>query len=305
MFQFRKEQTIVEIGDIKIGGQPGELPTVLIGSLFHEGHKIVKDRKLGIFDKRKARRLIEVQQELSDKTGVPCMIDIVAENAEALIKYVDFVSEATDVPFLVNGQEMSVRVAAASHAVELGLQDKAVYNSINYTLNEGEIHAIKETEIKAAIVQAFNPKNPRPEGMISVLEGTRENEGLLGGATRAGIEKPLILMPVLDVPSIGFAAQGTHMAKERFGIPTGTAPVGVVGRWKRIEEYGGDAKRVCRGGAIVIAQVMGADFIIYGSIARARDVFPVCAMTDAMLAYNARTLGIKPLVKNHPLHKIF
>jgi tetrahydromethanopterin S-methyltransferase subunit H len=303
--QFRKEQAIVEIGNIKIGGQPGELPTVLIGSLFHERHRIVKNRKLGIFDKRKARRLIEVQQKLSDKTGVPCMIDIVAENDEALIKYVDFVSEATDVPFLINGQEMSVRVAAASHAVELGLQDKAVYNSINYTLNEDEIHAIKETGIKAAIIQAFNPKNPRPEGMISVLEGTRENEGLLEGATRAGIEKPLVLTPVLDVPSIGYAAQGTRMAKEKFGIPTGTAPVGVVGRWKRIEEYGRNAKRVCRGGAIVIAQVMGADFIIYGSIARARDVFPMSAMTDAVLAYNARALGIKPLVKNHPLHKIF
>jgi tetrahydromethanopterin S-methyltransferase subunit H len=295
----------VEIGDIKIGGQPGQLPTVLIGSLFHEGHKIVKDRKRGIFDERKARHLIEIQQEFSDKTGVPCMIDIVAENAKALIRYINFVSEATNVPFLVNGQEMSVRVTAAKHAVELGLQDRAVYNSINYTLNEGEIHAIKETGIKAAIVQAFNPKNPRPEGMISVLEGTQENEGLLERATKAGIMKPLVLMPVLDVPSIGFAAQGTCMAKEKFGIPTGMAPVGVVGRWKKIEKYGRNAKRVCRGGAIVIAQVMGADFIIYGSIARARDVFPVCAMMDAILAYNAKPLGIKPLAKNHPLHKIF
>ena len=97
MFKFGKEQKIFEIGDIKIGGQLGELPTVLIGSLFHEGHKIVKDRKLGIFDKRRAERLIKVQEEMSEKTGVPCMLDVVAENPEVLIKYIDFVSEVTEV----------------------------------------------------------------------------------------------------------------------------------------------------------------------------------------------------------------
>ncbi|RJS86070.1 tetrahydromethanopterin S-methyltransferase subunit H, partial [Candidatus Bathyarchaeota archaeon] len=37
MFKFNKKQKIFEIGKVKIGGQPGELPTVLIGSLFHEG----------------------------------------------------------------------------------------------------------------------------------------------------------------------------------------------------------------------------------------------------------------------------
>lgn len=304
LFKFGKEQRIVEIGGIRIGGQPGELPTVLVGSLFHEGHKIVKDRKLGIFDKQKARQLIETQQEMSERTGVPCMLDIVAEKPEPLMKYIDFVSEVTDAPFLINGQGMSVRISAASYAADLGLQDKAVYNSINYTLDEDEIQAIKETGLEVAIIQALNPRNPRPEGMISVLGGTAGKEGLLGEASRAGIDKPLILMPVLDVPGIGMAAKGTYLAKERFGIPTGTAPVDVVGRWKRIGEYGENARKMCRAGAVTIAQAMGADFIIYGSIAKARDIFPVCAMADAMVAYNARTLGLRPLTNNHPLYRI-
>jgi len=54
---------------------------VLIGSLFHEGHKIVEDRKLGLFDRRRAERLIRVQEEMSEKTGLPCMLDVVAENS--------------------------------------------------------------------------------------------------------------------------------------------------------------------------------------------------------------------------------
>jgi len=305
LFKFGKEQRIVEIGGIRIGGQPGELPTVLVGSLFHEGHTIVKDRKLGIFDKQRAQRLIETQQEMSERTGVPCMLDIVAEKPEPLMKYVDFVSEVTDAPFLINGQDMSVRIPAANHAVDLGLRDRAVYNSINYTLNEDEIQAINETGLRAAVIQAFNPRNPRPEGMISVLGGTARKEGLLEGASRAGIEKPLILMPVLDVPSVGTAAHGTYLAKQKFGMPTGTAPVGVVGRWKRIGEYDGNARKMCRAGVATIAQAMGADFIIYGSIAKAGDIFPACAMADAMVAYNAQTLGLRPLAKSHPLYRIF
>lgn len=305
MFKFGKEQKIFEIGDVKIGGQPGELPTVLIGSLFHEGHRIVTDRKAGVFDRRKAERLIKVQEEMSEKTGIPCMLDVVAESSEALVKYIDFVSEVTDVPFLINGQAMSVRVAAAGHAVEVGLQERAVYNSINYTLKDEEIKAIKETGLRTAIIQAFNPRNLHPKGMISILQGDAKQMGLLQGAYRAGIEKPLVLMPVLDVPSIGPATQGVYLAKEEFGIPTGTAPIGVVGRWKRVGEFGKHAKRACRAGAAALVQCMGGDFIIYGSAAKASDIFPTCAMIDAVVAYNAREYGIRPLTETHPISTIF
>lgn len=299
MFRFKNEQKIFEVGGVRVGGQPGELPTVLIGSLFHEGHKIVKDRKAGVFDRRKAERLIEAQAEMSERTGIPYMLDVVAENPEALIRYIDFISEVADAPFLINGPSAPVRVAAARHAVEVGLTERSVYNSINYTLTSEEANAIKETGLKAAIVQAFNPRNPTPQGMISTIRG------LLHEALNAGIEKPLILTPVLDVPSIGFGAQGIRLTKEEFGIPTGTAPVGVVGRWSKVENLGALAKRLCRGGAVALVQAMGADFVIYGSIAKARDVFPVAAMVDAIIAYNARTFGIKPLTKNHPLYRIF
>ena len=61
LFKFKKKQQIFEIGGIKVGGQPGELPTVLVGSIFHEGHKIVKDKKLGLFNKKKAKKLINIQ----------------------------------------------------------------------------------------------------------------------------------------------------------------------------------------------------------------------------------------------------
>jgi len=305
LFKFGREQNIFEIGGVKIGGQPGELPTVLIGSIFHEGHKIVKDRSSGLFDKKEAERLINIQEDMSEKTGVPCMLDVVGENPKALIRYIEFISDVTDSPFLINGPSASVRIEAANFVREIGLQERAIYNSINYTLDDWEIEAIKETKLKVAIIQAFNPRNPHPDGMIQILKGNSEREGLISRALKAGIDKPLIFMPVLDVPSIGFGARGIYIAKEEFGMPTGTAPIGVVGRWIRAKGLDGRARIACRAGALALAQSMGSNFIIYGSIARAKSIFPVCAMIDAIIAYNARNFGIKPLTRNHPLYKIF
>jgi len=38
MFMLKAKQKIFEIGGVKVGGQPGEVPTVLIGSIFYLGH---------------------------------------------------------------------------------------------------------------------------------------------------------------------------------------------------------------------------------------------------------------------------
>ncbi|MFA4934691.1 MAG: tetrahydromethanopterin S-methyltransferase subunit H, partial [Candidatus Methanoperedens sp.] len=41
MFKFAREQKVIDIGNVKIGGQVGENPTVLIPTIFYDGHKIV------------------------------------------------------------------------------------------------------------------------------------------------------------------------------------------------------------------------------------------------------------------------
>lgn len=151
MFKFGRKQKIFDIGGVRIGGQPGELPTVLIGSIFHERQKIVKDRCLGIFDKIEAERLINIQEEMSNKTGVPCMLDVVGETSKALIKYIEFVASITNSPFLINGPNASVRVEAANYVREAGLQDRAVYNSINYTLNEVDRKIISGLQLNGRV----------------------------------------------------------------------------------------------------------------------------------------------------------
>jgi len=45
MFRFDKEQTVLDIAGVKCGGQPGEYPTVIAGTIFYGGHKIIEDEK--------------------------------------------------------------------------------------------------------------------------------------------------------------------------------------------------------------------------------------------------------------------
>ena len=74
MFRFDKEQLVIDIAGVKMGGQPGEYPTVLAGTIFYGGHNIISDEKEGIFDKDAAEERIKTMEEMSDVTGNPCVV---------------------------------------------------------------------------------------------------------------------------------------------------------------------------------------------------------------------------------------
>jgi tetrahydromethanopterin S-methyltransferase subunit H len=120
-------------------GQPGELPTVLIGSIFYEGHKIVEDPIRGIFNKEAAEQLLIKQNEMSEKTGNPCMVDIVAMTPQAIQKYIDLVTDVTEAPILIDSSSAEVKISGVEYCKEIGLTDKTVYNSINYHVNDIEV----------------------------------------------------------------------------------------------------------------------------------------------------------------------
>lgn len=104
-------------------------------------------------------------------TGNPSFLDVVAISPGALIRYVDFVAEVTDAPFLVDGSTAAVRIPAMKHAIETGLKDRAIYNSIDFTIKPQEIRTLKELGIASSVVMAFNTRNPWPDGRIEILHG--------------------------------------------------------------------------------------------------------------------------------------
>jgi len=305
MLKFEREQKILEIGGVHVGGQPGEFATILIGTFFYEGHKIVDDTERGLFDRGKAEELIKRQEELSEKTGNPHMVDVVGSTSSAIQAYIDFVSNVTDAPIFVDSTYTDVKIAGIRYAAETGLLDRTVYNSITYHVNPAEIEALKGLDVRSAVILAYNPKNVRPMGRVELLQGSPSKEGLLKIADAAGIKNILVDTAVLDVPSIGWAAEAAYLVKKHFGLPSGGGPSNAVLEWKRISELGRYAKNLCMANAAVAMQQAGANFILYGPIGKADSIFPAVSMIDAITAYTARLDGTKPKMKEHPLYKIF
>ena len=52
MYNYETEQKVLEIGNVKIGGQPGENPIVAIGTVFYAKHVALLNEKTGEIDKK-------------------------------------------------------------------------------------------------------------------------------------------------------------------------------------------------------------------------------------------------------------
>jgi tetrahydromethanopterin S-methyltransferase subunit H len=301
MFSFKRQQRILSVGGVSVGGQPGELPTVLIGSIFYERHGIVEDAKRGEFNEDEAEDLIKRQEELSDRTGNPCMVDVVAMHGVAVERYIDFVAGVTDAPILVDSSKPDVKIRGMEYAAHVGLLDRTVYNSVDYTSKEEEFSEMRRLGVKSVVVLAFRPRKVWPEGRLELLKGSGGERGLVDRVGEVGVENVLVDATVLDVPSIGLAARTIYLVKDELGLPTGSAPMNAILQWKRVKELGGSARDLCSAASAALTQAMGADFLIYGPIKYSDMVFPACATIDAMIAYSAKRYGIEPRSERHPL----
>jgi tetrahydromethanopterin S-methyltransferase subunit H len=287
-----------EIGGVKIGGNHGQVPTVLIGSMFYNKHYIVKDELKGEFDHQEAERLIKQQEEFSDKTGNPHMIDVVGATTEALNRHVDFVTGVTKAPILLDGISAGVRTQSLDYIRDVGLIDRVVYNSITPEYKQDELDKIKRVGLKSSILLAFNSREFTSQGRINAIKQ------LLPVAQNSGIEKPMIDTVVLDIPSLGMACQAIRELSTEFGLPTGSGAHNAVGTWKGLKKkMGKQAKDPSMAAACAITIAAGANFCLYGPIEFADYMFPTLALVDAAYAQISIEQGRMP-DKQHPIFKI-
>ena len=300
MNTFTAEQKTYQIAGIPIGGQPGQRPTWLIGSIFFSGHKIVKDNIKGIFDKDKARALLDRDAEASARTGNPRLIDVIGDTGSALINYLEFVAQHTDAPMLVDSFSQQVRLEAVKHFAGTEVASRLVYNSIVEEHTEEELECLRESGIKSSVIMAFSTTAPKPKQRLKLLE-----EKLLPAAARAGIETILVDPGVLDIASIGWTALAIHDIKERLGYPCGCAPSNALFTWEKLREQGRPAFEAAAAATFTLTQTSGADFVHYGPIRNAPWVYQSVATVDAMVGYSGRITGNRPVSEDHPLYRIF
>jgi tetrahydromethanopterin S-methyltransferase subunit H len=301
MQKFNTAQNVYELGKVKVGGQPGETPTFLIGSIFWLGQKMVKDANQGIFDAEQAENLINKADTLSDVTGVSLAYDIVGTTETAFEKYIDFVAKHSEAPLMLDAMSPRTRMKAAELAKNMGLQDRCLYNSVYKGVRDAELEVLKDSGIKMSIVLADNPKDNSLEGKMQILEEALEL------ADKGGITKPLIdtAIPAFE-PTMGTAVRAIPIIKEKFGHPTGLGTGNVVTTMGWVKaSFEKQFRKGTRTATNAIMQTMGANWLMFGPIEQSDYVFPAVAITDAYVASAMGDVGIRPLEETHPIYKIF
>jgi tetrahydromethanopterin S-methyltransferase subunit H len=306
MFQFSTEQKVCEIGGVKFGGQPGEYPTVIVPSIFQKGDRVFEGtkRKEG-FNEQRAEELLKATEKLSQETGVPCMVDIVANTGKEFKSYIDFVTSVSDMPFCIDAWIMKPKLEGAQYCAEKGLLNRMFYNSLTVWERdlESEIREIAHMGIKHVLLVAFDHEDQMPTGRIT---GT---EKLLNAIDKVGasFESMFVDTSVMNAPATAFCSLANRMIKEKWGFPCASAPSNGSYMWKEAREMWGFKGWAGSDAALEsLAATIYHDMIFSGPMAGSGRIFPAVAMADAFTATLAFAETKKfPALESHPLNKLF
>ena len=306
MFQLSTEQKICNIGGVEVGGQPGQLPAVVVSSIFQKGDRVFEGakRKEG-FNEKKARELLEKQDKLSEETGIPGMADIVANTGKEFERYIDFVVSVSEMPFCIDAWTKKPKLEGARYCAEKGLLDRMFYNSLTVWEEdlESEIREIAQIGVKHVLLVAFDQEDQMPTGRIT---GTQK---LLDAIDKVGAQFDSILVDtsVMNAPATAFCSLANRLIKERWGFPCGSAPSNGSYMWNEAREMWGfkgwsGADAALEG----LAAFLYHDMVFSGPMAGADRVFPAVALAEAYLASAVFSeTGRLPEKENHPLNILF
>lgn len=280
MFRFSTSQKVFELDGIRIGGQPGENPPLLIASMFHNKDRILRNRKKGDFDREKATELIKRQEELSRATGIPAMVAMMANSPEEARIYIDFYTETTDMPFGIDMWVAEKRAKATEYVAEIGAQDKFLYNSITPWDKDikGQVERLKDLGIKNVIIQAFDDQDQSPKGRLKSLQSILEQ-----GAD--DFDTVIVDTSVMNLPSTSFSLLANKLIKEELGYPCGAAYSNGTHMWKEAKDaWGQEGFAAMDAVAQGMSTALWSDFNLYGPIVTAPRIFPAVATAHTLLS---------------------
>ncbi|MEE9231020.1 MAG: tetrahydromethanopterin S-methyltransferase [Acidobacteriota bacterium] len=304
LFHFDTPQKVMKIGEIEIGGQPGERPPVLFANMFQTGHKIVESRKPPRWDKVRALDEIKLVEEMSQETGIPAVLAIVAPSEDEIKAYGEwFLSVNDTMVFQIEAWTEQARRAAARFVKGAGVQERFNYNSITAWDSDipDQVAELRECGIRSVIVQPFDNQDKRASGRIKSLRQ------ILKQIEPGGFASVLVDSTTMNLPTQGFCFLANRMIKEEFGLPVGNAPVNGSYMWKACRErWGLPAFQGVDAAMHGIAATMWCDWMHYGPISGTRRVFAAVSAAVAMVTVMAWDEGLElPEAPNHPLNKLF
>ncbi|MDP2916735.1 MAG: tetrahydromethanopterin S-methyltransferase subunit H [Dehalococcoidia bacterium] len=301
MLRYAKEQKVCNIAGIKVGGQPGQNPPLLIGNMFQKGDTLIESRQQRRFKRQEATERIREMERLSQETGVPGMVGMVANSLDEIKTYIDFFVGVTDMPFAIDIWAVKTRLAAVRYVAEQKLQERLLYNSITPWDEdiEGQIAELKQLGIKHVVVQVFDMEDKGPSGRVKCLRK------MLPMVEKGNFKSILVDTAVMNLPFTAFSLAANRLIKQEFGLPVGCAPSNGTYMWRKAA---GDASRSnfpAVDAAIEAITGMGSDFIFYGPMTGTTRVFSAVAAATSLLASLAYTEGLPLPAGTHPLNRLF
>lgn len=304
MFSYTQEQRTYDLEGIKLGGQPGVYPTLMVGTIFYKDQ--FEDPKK---EQEKAVDLILEQDELSKKTSIPSLVDIFIYEKEEIEWKIDFALDHIEGFFSLDMPESEVRIEVIKHLEEIGALDKVIYNSLNLGITKEEIEELKENTPKGAILLGYNPQKNNTQGRADIIKdgGALMDEGLLPLAKDIGVEYFL-----LDTAATPFGEKACEslravpVFKNEFGLPTGCSLHNTVESWKWLNEYEGKDKifKTLDTSIDNLPVLLGADFIYYGPIENSSLALPNMAMVNKLIAEGAEDYFGVEVSEKHPHRSI-
>ncbi len=300
MLNFETEQKVLQIGKNRIGGNPGQNPIAMIGTVFYGNHDALLNEKTGEIDKLLVENELNEFTEIIEDTKMQGIIDVVGAYPKALIKECEFVADIVDYPFLVDGLTDFSRIPAMEGLKEIGLLDRAILNSIDEATTEENLERLKNIGVRNAILLTFGRRYLFPMQKLKLLE-----EILIPKALKAKIENILVDSAVLDLPSISINFETSHLVKNKFGLPTGCAPANVIYGWDFIKKYGEVARCGSIASIMVYCACAPSDFILFGPLKFAKCVVPAVALISGVNSYYRKRVLKKEISKSNPLKVLF
>jgi tetrahydromethanopterin S-methyltransferase subunit H len=298
LFDFSVKQKSYTIGGTVIGGDPGLTPTVMVGSMFYKGDKTVENRAEGLFREDEAESLLRKAEEMSDSTGLPTMVDLIAENAVAAASYLDFMADATTMPIFLDIVAEDGLMESLQYASEQGMMERIIVNSLNPHSSEQLYEKIMETGCTSSVLLLHSTEHMLTSNKDALVEK------LVPKAEAAGVKNLLMDTAVIDIPSLGLATEAIHRIKDKYGYPCGCGAHNAVASWKRLKKkYTVDAVNVAVGVVNALPVAVGADFVIYGPLKNAETIYPAVAMIDAAYSQQMIERRLRPR-RDHPRFRI-
>ncbi|MHA2407576.1 MAG: hypothetical protein ACXACA_04340 [Candidatus Ranarchaeia archaeon] len=268
----------ITIGRSQIGGTPDHNPPLLIPSIFDTSkHTIGNANKV---DKKQMIKRLKNLEKLSHTFRLPFGLDVQGETTSGLIKRLRFISENVEVgiPLFVDSPSVDVLISTYKQVVEMGLNDRCVFNSLTKDITPQQKEKLQENPPKTAILSVFNPAAFSVDGNIQLLKSE-----LLPLAKEIGIKQVLIDAVILDIPSIIVSMEVINQVKT-LKLPAGCAPANAAFQWRDKRPDLFLKGRVTRVNAYLtgLAISKGADFVLYGSLQQSRSHFQVGSLQDAL-----------------------